>query len=293
MKKIGIITNLKKREAKKKLQELVNWLNRKGKIVFVDEKAASSIKGKFQKLPLDDFASEVETIISLGGDGTLLRVARIKDVHKIPILGINLGGLGFITEISFSEIYAVLGKVLASRFRLEERMRLLIRIFKKGKEWKRLTALNELVLAKTTIARLLHLEIFINQDYLSTSQCDGLIVSTPTGSTGHSLSAGGPIMEPTLQGIIFTPICPHTLTNRPLIIPANKEVIIKAKPTTRTRDIAATIDGQEGVSLSFEDTVVVKKAPHNLKLIVSPQRSYYQILREKFSWGIRGHADYA
>ena len=288
MKKIGIVTNLNKKNAAGILEKLLKWLAKKGKTVILDKESAGFVKGKFSTSLLDEIASRVDLLISLGGDGTLLRVARIENSDRIPILGVNLGGLGFITEISSSEIYKVLQKVFAGKFKVEERMRLKIKILRKGKKEQVFTALNEIVLAKTTIARLLQLEVFINKDYVTTYQCDGLIVSTPTGSTGHSLSAGGAIMEPTLDGIIICPICPHTLTNRPLIIPSDKEITIKTKPTTRTRDICVTIDGQVVVNLVFDDTIVIKKSPRKLKLVVSPGRSYYQVLREKFSWGSRG-----
>lgn len=290
MKKIGIVINLNKKNAAGKLEELLKWLAKKEKTVILDNESAFFVRGKFSSSSLDEIASRVDLLISLGGDGTLLRAARIKNIDKIPVLGVNLGGLGFITEISFSEIYKVLQKVFAGKFKLEERMRLQIKISKNEKKGPVFTALNEIVLAKTTIARLLQLEIFINKDYVTTYQCDGLIVSTPTGSTGHSLSAGGAIMEPTVEGISICPICPHTLTNRPLIIPSDKAIRIKTKPITRTRDICATIDGQVAVNLAFDDTIVIKKSPRKLKLVVSPDRSYYQVLREKLSWGSRGQS---
>ena len=293
MKKIGIVINLKKENAAGILEKLLKWLAKKGKTVILDKESAGFVRGKFSASSLDEIASRVDLLISLGGDGTLLRAARIKNIDRIPVLGVNLGGLGFITEISSPEIYKVLQKIFAGEFKLEERMRLQIEISKKGRKESVFTALNEIVLAKTTIARLLQLEIFINKDYVTTYQCDGLIVSTPTGSTGHSLSAGGAIMEPTLDGVIICPICPHTLTNRPLIIPSDKEIRIKTKPATRTRDICATIDGQVAVNLAFDDTIVIKKSPRKLKLVVSPERNYYQVLREKFSWGSRGYSNNA
>jgi len=293
MKKIGIVANLKKKNAKSIVKELSRWLVKKGKTVILDEESAAGIKGKNRPLSIQKIASQADLLISLGGDGTLLRVGRVKNIDRVPILGVNLGGLGFITEIGYSEIYKELTKILAGNFKTEERMRLDVKIAKKGRKETKFIVLNELVLAKRSIARLLHLEIFIDRNYVTTYQADGLIVSTPTGSTGHSLSAGGPIMEASLEGIILTPICPHTLANRPLIIPANKEVQVKTKPVTRTRDVCATMDGQVVVNLSVDETVSIKKAPAKLKLIVSPRRNYYQVLREKLCWGERGHSSYA
>ncbi len=287
MKRIGIVTNIKKKNAEIKLKELLRWLRKKGKIVLIDEESAVKIKGEIPSFPIEKLTQKVDLVISLGGDGTLLRVARSKNIDKIPVLGVNLGGLGFITETVFPEIYDVLENIFTGKFKTEERMLLGIEV-SKGRKTKEFRALNDIVLAKTTIARLLHLEIFVDKDYVTTYQSDGLIIATPTGSTGHSLSAGGPIMEPTLEGIILTPICPHTLTNRPLIIPADKKVKIKAKPSTRAKEICATIDGQIGLDLSFDEEVVVKKLPAKLRLVVSPKRNYYQVLREKFSWGKRG-----
>ena len=287
MKRIGIAANFNKKEAKKVVLNLIAWLRKKGKEVILNEETAKNIKGNFKSYPIDKLATYSDLLISLGGDGTLLRVSRSKDIHKVPVLGVNLGGLGFLTEVTTGEIYKVLERVLRGKYEFEERMMLKIKITKKGKEVHPFTALNELVLAKNVIARLLHLEIFIDKDYVTTYECDGLIVSTPTGSTGHSLSAGGPIVEPTMEALVLSPICPHILSNRPLIIPSSKEIRIKTKPITRTKEISATIDGQQAVNLSFEEVVSIKASGNKLKLIVSPERSYYQLLREKLSWGER------
>ncbi|MCG2676569.1 NAD(+)/NADH kinase [bacterium] len=219
----------------------------------------------------------------MGGDGTLLRAVRMLKGKEIPILGVNLGGLGFLTEVTLGELYKTLSDVLADRYRLEKRIGLEATLYRGRKRIATSTALNDCVITKGVLSRLIRLDAFIGKEYLTTYAADGLIISTSTGSTAHSLSAGGPIVHPGIPAIILTPICPHTLSNRPLIISGEEEIRIRiASPHP---DIALTLDGQEVIKLKEKDVIRIKKASSKIGLIVPKKKSYYQVLRKKLKWG--------
>jgi NAD+ kinase len=224
-------------------------------------------------------------IIVLGGDGTLLSVARLVRDYEIPILGVNLGGLGFLTEIPLEELYRVLERVVQGDFITDERVVLSAAVIRRGERMAEFTVLNDAVVNKGALARIIDLETTINGEYLTTFKSDGLIISTPTGSTAYNLSAGGPIVYPSLHCIIITPICPHTLTNRPIMIPDDVE--IRATLKTKQQEVILTLDGQQGFTLEFEDVVEVRKAEGRILLIKSPYRHYFELLREKLRWGER------
>jgi NAD+ kinase len=224
-------------------------------------------------------------IIVLGGDGTLLSVARLVRDYEVPILGVNLGGLGFLTEITLEELYRVLERVVQGDFTTDERVVLNASVIRRGERMAEFIVLNDAVINKGALARIIDLETTINGEYLTTFKSDGLILSTPTGSTAYNLSAGGPIVYPSLHCIIITPICPHTLTNRPIVIPDDVE--IRATLKTKQQEVILTLDGQLGFTLEFEDVVEVKKAEGRILLIKSPYRHYFEVLREKLKWGGR------
>jgi NAD+ kinase len=224
-------------------------------------------------------------IIVLGGDGTLLSVARLVRDYEVPILGVNLGGLGFLTEITLEELYRVLERVVQGDFTTDERVVLNASVIRRGERMAEFIVLNDAVINKGALARIIDLETTINGEYLTTFKSDGLILSTPTGSTAYNLSAGGPIVYPSLHCIIITPICPHTLTNRPIVIPDDVE--IRATLKTKQQEVILTLDGQLGFTLEFEDVVEVKKAEGHILLIKSPYRHYFEVLREKLKWGGR------
>jgi NAD+ kinase len=224
-------------------------------------------------------------IIVLGGDGTLLSVARLVRDYEVPILGVNLGGLGFLTEITLEELYRVVERVVQGDFTTDERVVLNASVIRRGERMAEFIVLNDAVINKGALARIIDLETTINGEYLTTFKSDGLILSTPTGSTAYNLSAGGPIVYPSLHCIIITPICPHTLTNRPIVIPDDVE--IRATLKTKQQEVILTLDGQLGFTLEFEDVVEVKKAEGHILLIKSPYRHYFEVLREKLKWGGR------
>jgi len=225
----------------------------------------------------------LDLIVVMGGDGTLLSVARHYVHLGVPVLGVNVGGLGFLTEVSLGELYPSLEQILAGDFEVEERLMLSARLCREGEVcWEELV-LNDAVINKGALARIVELTTWIDGEYLTTYRADGLIVATPTGSTAYTLSAGGPIAYPTLRHLILLPICPFTLSNRPLILPDTVTVAVTFGE--KLRDTYLTLDGQVGQTLLPGDRVEVAAAPQRLKLIKSPQRSYFQILRTKLGWG--------
>ena len=235
--------------------------------------------------PKEALPSRVEAILVLGGDGTLLSVVRLMGENQVPILGINLGGLGFLTEITLDNLYKVLEGLIQGDYKCHRRMTLHIRVLRKGEMAADFTVLNDVVINKGALARIIDLETTINNEYLTTFKADGLIISTPTGSTAYSLSAGGPIVYPSLETIVITPICPHTLTNRPIIIP--DDAVIKSTLNSKDEEVMLTLDGQVGFSLQFGDTVEVQKGGNTILLIESPYKSYFEVLRTKLRWGER------
>jgi NAD+ kinase len=299
MKRIGIIAKKNKPEAVSIARSLVEWLQPKKIEVYIEEEMGrllfTSGPSLRAGLPLSDayinsversdIPDHVEMVIVLGGDGTLLSVARLVGVHEVPILGVNLGGLGFLTEITLEELYRVLERVIQGDFITDERVVLNAAVIRRGERMAEFIVLNDAVINKGALARIIDLETTINEEYLTTFKSDGLIISTPTGSTAYNLSAGGPIVYPSLHCIIITPICSHTLTNRPIVIPDDVE--IQAILKTKQQEVILTLDGQQGFSLEFEDVVEVRKAEGRILLIKSPYRHYFEVLREKLKWGER------
>ena len=290
MKRIGIIAKKNKPEAVAIARNLMEWLRSKKIEVYIEEEIGQlftpAASGPYPKTIMrESIPIDTEMIIVLGGDGTLLSVARQVWNKSIPILGVNLGGLGFLTEITLDELYRVLEKVLQGDFEINEREVLNAAVIRRGDRIAEFTVLNDAVINKGALARIIDLETTINGEYLSTFRSDGLIISTPTGSTAYNLSAGGPIVYPSLHTIIITPICPHTLTIRPIIIP--DDVKIRASLKSRSEEVLLTLDGQLGFTLEFEDVVEVGKAEGRILLIKSPYRRYFELLREKLKWGER------
>jgi NAD+ kinase len=282
VKKIGIISKPRKKDAGDILKNLVDWLRKKGIEQLMDKETAGMIDMRTY-YERQDIAALSEFIIVLGGDGTLLSVARLIGGKGTPILGVNLGSLGFLTEVTLEEMYPLLEDILAGEMIIDERGMLEASIQRDGKEVAKYLVLNDVVINKGALARMILMETRVGGRYLNTYRADGLIISTPTGSTAYSLSAGGPIVYPTVGSVIISPICPHTLTNRPIVVPDN--VAIEVTLGTENEDVLVTLDGQEGFSLKYMDTIVVKKSVTKTRLILSPKKDYYQILRQKLRWG--------
>ncbi len=282
MKKIGIIAK-DIPAAQKAAKKLILWLESRGKKMYVDKRTAEVVKG----LGYDDaeIPKLVDMLIILGGDGTLLSAARhVADAHKdVPIFGVNLGSLGFMAEVSLDELYDNLEKAIAGKLETEDRMMLSAAVIRNGKRLARYRVLNDAVINKGALARMMELKISVGSGHLTTLRADGLIVATPTGSTAYSLSAGGPIIHPTLHCFVVTPICPHTLSNRPIALPDT--VVVTVCLTSQSEDVSLTLDGQIGFPLIPNDVVEIRKSRYKMKLIKHPSKSYYEILRTKLKWG--------
>ena len=281
-KSIGILTKPKFPEVKNTLHDVVSWLRARNIGVILDATSANLLgeQGGSQE---NQLGSKADVLLVLGGDGTMLNAARIAGERSIPILGVNMGGLGFLTEVRLENLYPSLDRVFANDFVLDERLMLRTHIRRHGEIVAQGVVLNDVVISKGTVARMIELKIAIQGRFVTNLRGDGLIVSSPTGSTAYSLSAGGPIIDPAVQSLILTPICPHTLTHRPLIVPSNTEIDVTL--TSKDDGSMATLDGQVGVAITQGDTVVIQTAEHRTRLIRFPESNYYDVLREKLKWG--------
>jgi len=282
MKNIGIIAkNIP--AAQTAVRKLAVWLKKQGKKVFIDSETAT-VMGR-RGYARAEIPSLVEMLIVLGGDGTLLSAARyVADAHaEVPIFGVNLGSLGFMTEVTLDELYSNLEKAIAGKLDTEERIMLSASVIRHGRKLARYRVLNDVVINKGALARMMELKVLVNGGHLTTLRADGLIVATPTGSTAYSLAAGGPIIHPTIHCFVITPICPHTLSNRPIALPDH--VVVTVRLISQSEDVSLTLDGQIGFPLYPNDSVEIKKSRYKIKMIKHPTKSYYEILRTKLKWG--------
>ncbi|MEE9606830.1 MAG: NAD(+)/NADH kinase [Myxococcota bacterium] len=266
------------------VRRLQKWLVERGLTVVSDPEAARA--GGGAGTPREEIAERADVMVVLGGDGTFLAVAREVGSRPVPILGVNLGTLGFLTEIAQDELFPTLEDAISGAMRVEPRMRLEVTVDRGGEELGRYLALNEAVIANTGMARLVDLETRADGVEVTTYHADGLIVATPTGSTAYSLSAGGPLLHPTLEVVVLTPICPHTLTERPLVLPETCEISVRVRDR-RGCDITLSVDGQVGRELREGDRVMVRRSEYPLHLLVHPGRNRFQVLRTKLGWGAR------
>ena len=281
---VGICVKPEQPQLADLVRELEKWLVERGLEVVPDPDAGrwTSATGA----PRGELASHADLIVVLGGDGTLLAVARAIGERDVPILGVNLGTLGYLVETHREELFPNLEAVLSGRFRVEERMRLDIRVDRDGRVLARYIALNDAVIANTALSRMVHLEARADGAAVTTYQADGLIIATPTGSTAYSLSAGGPLLLPSLQAMVLTPISPHTLSQRPLVLPESCVLEIRVVDT-RGGVAHLTVDGQVGGEVSGGDRVTVRRSEHPARLLVPPDRNRFEVMRAKLRWGER------
>jgi NAD+ kinase len=264
------------------LADLIQWLSKKDCRVIMDKDTAG-IAGQDSSDHWTDIPARADLLIVLGGDGTILSVARSAHPFNVPILGVNLGTLGFLAEVTLSNFYEVLDNVLNGQFECENRMLLNACIWRDKKKVGDYHVLNDVVINKGALARIVNLRVRVNNQYMTSYRADGLIISTPTGSTAYSLSAGGPIIHPSMDALVLSPICPFTLTNRSIVIP--DQSLIQVELATESEDVRVTFDGQEGCDFLQGDILEIKKAQTSIKLIQAPGKNYYQTLRKKLHWG--------
>jgi NAD+ kinase len=285
MQTVGIISKPRKEDVSAVVPQLLAWLRARGLEVLYDCETAACISGEIAGIPRQDLARRVDLLVVLGGDGTLLATARAAGDHIVPILPVNLGGLGFLTSVTLDELYSILELALKGKHRTSERMLLEAEILRRGKPVEPHRALNDAVLNKGTVARMIEFDLRIDGTYVSTFRADGLIISTPTGSTAYSLSAGGPIVYPVLDAFVITPICPHMLTLRPLVIPDSMKIEVDFR--AGEEPAVLTLDGQVAFELEPDDRIVVRKSPARLRLVRPARKTYYEILRSKLKWATR------
>jgi NAD+ kinase len=282
IKRIGIIANIDKEKSDEYTLQLRDWLVARGLKVYLEKHIARKA-GAPEGMERRHLASEVDLIVAFGGDGTILRLAHFIRGIEIPIVGINMGGFGYLTEVNLSEMYCSLERILAGNFEMEKRMMLDVAIKGRDAEIEEQAVLNDVVIGRGNLSRMVELEAFVNGEFLTTFKADGVIVSTPTGSTAYSLSAGGPIVYPKMACMVISPLCPHMLTNRPIILPA--DVVVTVKLLTKENGATVTLDGQISYDLKTGDTVTICRSPYVTNLISSPLRDYWEILRKKLGWG--------
>lgn len=285
MKQIGIYAKCNHPDAVKVAREVTRWLRARGMEVLLEKVLARNMGEGETGCERAAIPATVDLIIVLGGDGTLISVARQICGRSVPILGVNLGSLGFLTEVTRGELFLSLEKVLKGDYDLSDRMMLEAVVRRNGEQAGRFCVLNDVVINKGAIARIIDMEVSVDGAYLTTFKADGLIIATPTGSTAYNLSAGGPIISPGLHCLVVTPICPHMLANRPLIV--SDTVAIRIEVKFRDEDVVLTADGQVGMDLVAGDVVEVRKAARSTRLIKSPSKDYFEVLRTKLGWGER------
>jgi NAD+ kinase len=281
---VGILYKYHFEPARVEAEKIAKWLKTRGVAAFSQEMGPKGGMNACPESPTE-IPEHVQLFIVLGGDGTLLGAARKVVQFGVPILGVNLGGLGFLTEIPINRLYPALEMMLHNQLEVESRLMLETKVLRGGEEVCRFSVLNDVVINKGALARIIDLDVYINDEFLTTFRADGLIVATPTGSTAYNLSAGGPILYPTMESFVLTPICPFTLTNRPIILPGSHTVCIKLTKESEGERVSLTFDGQVGFDLKHGDEAFIYTSKEKIKLIKSPAQGYFEILREKLSWG--------
>jgi NAD+ kinase len=261
----------------------LNWLKTRGLRIVYDEETAGSLPDATKGCTREQVAAQAELLIVLGGDGTLLSAGRVAAPRGIPILPINMGSLGFLTSFTVDELFPALEETLAGRFQVSERVMLHVELERAGKIVEQQNVLNEAVINKGALARMIELELAIDGGFVCRYRADGLIVATPTGSTAYSLSAGGPIVHPAVEAFVITPICPHTLSDRPVVVRDSSRIEMTLGGNTES--VFLTLDGQKGIAMQASDKVYVSRAKELLKLIQPPMKSYFEILRGTLKWG--------
>jgi len=280
---IGIISRPRRSNLSEVVPPLLVWLEARGIHVVYDQETATSLAEPSEGRSREQVAAASDLLLVLGGDGTLLAAARVAAPRDIPILPINMGSLGFLTSFRLEELYPALEDILAGRLTISERVMLHAELQRGDKILDKQTVVNEVVINKGALARMIELELSIDKDFVCRYRADGLIVASPTGSTAYSLSAGGPIVHPAVESFIITPICPHTLSDRPVVIRDSSAVEVDL--SAGTESVFLTLDGQTGIPMQAADVVRMRRAAERLRLIQPAQKSYFEILRNKLKWG--------
>ncbi|MDX6290329.1 MAG: kinase [Blastocatellia bacterium] len=288
IKRIGVVVKPHQPDALETLCRLTVWLVDKGiQLVGVGEIAHEQIKNKtgcvVEIVKDEQLASSVDLILVLGGDGTMIAAARMVSDTEVPVIGVNYGGLGYLAEFPIEELFAALESILAGQYKLQKRVMLAVELWRGTELLTRNRVLNDVVVNKSALARIIEIEAFLDDQFVNMFRADGLIVATPTGSTAYNLSAGGPVIYPSMNAVVITPICPFTLSNRPIVVPDDSKIDVRLM--TDKEDVALTLDGQVGFPLQAGDRIVIRKSRTTFNLVQPPNRNYFDVLRDKLKWG--------
>jgi NAD+ kinase len=285
MRRIGIVAKTDREEARVVIPRLLEWCAARGLSPVLEKETAGLVPATTAPaVAKPELPAQVDLLLVLGGDGTLLSMARLVGDLNVPILGVNLGGLGFLTALTADELFPALEALLRGELLVEERMMLAARVTRQGERLSEYVALNDVVITKSAMSRIINLDVSVEGQFATAYRADGLIVSTPTGSTAYCLSAGGPIVFPTMDAVVLTPICSHTLTNRPIVLPARQPIDVTLQSD---QDVMLTLDGQVGFHLKRGDRVEIRQAAARIRLLRFPQKHFFSVLRTKLKWGER------
>jgi NAD+ kinase len=287
IKRVGVVLKPHQPDALKTMCELTTWLAARELTLVggpeIEREAIAKQTGcTVVEVEAEKLAAKVDLVLVLGGDGTMIATSRMLGDAEVPVLGINFGGLGYLAEFRIEELYDALESILSGNYRLDKRVMLSVELGG-AEEATRNRVLNDVVINKSALARIIEIEAYLNGQFVNSFRADGLIVSTPTGSTAYNLSAGGPVIFPSMNAVVITPICPFTLSNRPIVVP--DDAIIELRLKTDKEDVALTLDGQVGFPLKIDDQVIIRKSKTTFNLVQPMNRNYFDVLRDKLRWG--------
>jgi len=288
IKSIGVIVKRHQPDALETLCVLTKWLSERG-ITFVGlpeierEQIEHNTGCQIQVVEEGEMAGRVDLMLVLGGDGTMIATGRMLGDNQVPVIGVNYGGLGYLAEFPIEEMFPALEAILAGEYKVQQRLMLRVELWRGEELVSQNRVLNDVVVNKSALARIIEIEAYLNDQFVNSFRADGLIVATPTGSTAYNLSAGGPIIYPSMNAMVITPICPFTLSNRPIVVPDDS--MIEIRLITEKEEVALTLDGQVGFSLQARDRILIRKSNTAFNLVQPPNRNYFEVLRNKLKWG--------
>lgn len=288
IKRIGVVVKPHESDALETLCRLTTWLNERAiTLVGLPEIEREQIEHQtgcaVEVLNDAELAKQVDLMLVLGGDGTMIATARMVGDSEVPVMGVNYGGLGYLAEFPIEELFPALEAILTGQYKVQQRLMLSVELWRGEQLVTRNRVLNDVVVNKSALARIIEIEAYLNEQFVNLFRADGLIVATPTGSTAYNLSAGGPIIYPSMSAVVITPICPFTLSNRPIVVPDDS--MIEVRLMTENEEVALTLDGQVGFPLQAGDRAVIRKSKTSFNLVQPPNRNYFDVLRNKLKWG--------
>ncbi|HVG32952.1 MAG TPA: NAD(+)/NADH kinase [Pyrinomonadaceae bacterium] len=286
--RVGVVVKPHQQDALKTICQLVEWLNARSiKLIGGPEVERERVEHEtgcaIETIESERLAQSVDLMVVLGGDGTMIATARMLGDAEVPVLGINYGSLGYLAEFRMEEMFPALESILQGDYRLDSRVMLSAEVFRGDESMIKTRVLNDVVINKSALARIIEIEAKLNSQFVNSFRADGLIVSTPTGSTAYNLSAGGPVIYPSMNAVVITPICPFTLSNRPIVVPDDDLIELRLK--TPDEEVALTLDGQVGFPLEVNDRVLIRKSRTTFNLVQPANRNYFDVLRDKLRWG--------